>query len=965
MALDFDFDPSSEFMVQSIPGPEKLNTLIGNSSFNILHLNIRSVLKNFDQLVVHLQTYQVPIHVIVLTEAWLANDKLLQISLPGYDMHASSCRLNRASGIVIFTFAAVKTVTVAPVYLTCDSFIIECNLSCQTSLVVIAIYRSPAFSDDSFLLQFNDELNLYNDKDVLLLGDFNFDLLSLSPTDATLEYLHILFRHRLIQLVNVPSHVDLSFSTCIDHVIVPFNSRYNFQAFVLEANVTDHFPLFVSYFVNCSDLNIDQQPCKAVINNTLASNLVSNLDLSYLDLDLSVEFSFNVFLSSVLHVIDESSTLISSVKKTRKLKPWITTDLIHLINRRDKMAYKARKNPLDFSLQRSYRRFRNFVVGKIRKQKLNYFSFQFLNKKNLRDQWSLVNEITGFRNKPFVLPSCTNLAITFNNYFGNCCTISSSILGTSSFQCLSDPNPFSFFLFPPCYNEVCSCILALKQCSPGWDNIRSSFVKQNLDFFCFVLTALITNSFAHGHVPSMLKIARVIPIFKSGNKEDVGNYRPISLLTTFSKVFEGIMKIRLMSFLNKFKILHPNQFGFQSGKSTEHAISKLLTLVINSMNAHYCPLVIFFDFKKAFDSVSHFVLIKKLEHYGIRGTALKWFKSYLQNREQFVDVKGSKSSNIVIKCGVPQGSILGPILFLIYVNDVFSLPLKGTLIGYADDLALVFSNSDSQNYNDAIHDLKILKKWFQTNLLTVNIKKTVCMRFGFSKCNMQPIKFHNFSCLFDNCSCPVFNFVAKYKYLGILLDNHLSWAPHIVSVTQKLRYIGIMLQPLRFILPFKFLKTTYIGLYQSVLQYGLIFWGGAYKSHINHLQIFHNRFLRMLFINEINFSNLNIFTLHKLYLFKLGCYGLKYIRDFPTVNFDYNTRSSCHVKFRIPTTKYTFMFHQFLVIVVYFLNYLPTDLIKESCHAKQKLLLKNWLFTSEQPNNFVVSDLYCSLDYFL
>ena len=167
-----------------------------------------------------------------------------------------------------------------------------------------------------------------------------------------------------------------------------------------------------------------------------------------------------------------------------------------------------------------------------------------------------------------------------------------------------------------------------------------------------------------------MKVARVIPIFKEGSKADVSNYRPISLLNTFSKIYEKLMYTRIMLFLESNNSLYEGQYGFRSGRSCEHAILNAQNLLLESLSKQQVSLLLLIDFSKAFDMVEHSILIEKLEHYGIRGPVLKWLKSYLSNRSQFVSTNGTDSSTLVLEHGVPQGSILGPLIFIIYINHI-------------------------------------------------------------------------------------------------------------------------------------------------------------------------------------------------------------------------------------------------------------------------------------------------------
>jgi hypothetical protein len=229
----------------------------------------------------------------------------------------------------------------------------------------------------------------------------------------------------------------------------------------------------------------------------------------------------------------------------------------------------------------------------------------------------------------------------------------------------------------------------------------------------------------YGVFPENLKTAKVTPIYKTGDPSDVSNYRPISVLTCFSKILERAMYNRLYSFLTINNILYDKQFGFKSGHSTNHAIIHLVQEIFKAFDENKFTLGVFIDLSKAFDTVDHNILLHKLKNYGIINYNLLWFKSYLTNRKQYISFNDSKTDLATISCGVPQGSILGPLLFLIYINDLnkFSNILNSIL--FADDTNLFYSNKDINYLFETVNkELAKLSEWFIANKLSINIKKT-------------------------------------------------------------------------------------------------------------------------------------------------------------------------------------------------------------------------------------------------
>ena len=237
--------------------------------------------------------------------------------------------------------------------------------------------------------------------------------------------------------------------------------------------------------------------------------------------------------------------------------------------------------------------------------------------------------------------------------------------------------------------EIADVILNLKQTnSLGYDDIPMHIIKSSNSELSYILSHIINCSMVEGIFPDSLKIAKIIPIYKSGDSKSLTNYRPISILSVFSKIFEKIISIRLKQFMTSNNILHENQFGFRSGLSTSMALLQLVDELTESIDSKKVTIGVFVDLAKAFDTIDHDILLKKMLHYGIRGVALRYFRSYLENRKQFVSIDGLKSDLSTIVCGVPQGSILGPILFLLYINDLNSVSKILKTIMFADNTNL-------------------------------------------------------------------------------------------------------------------------------------------------------------------------------------------------------------------------------------------------------------------------------------
>ena len=326
-----------------------------------------------------------------------------------------------------------------------------------------------------------------------------------------------------------------------------------------------------------------------------------------------------------------------------------------------------------------------------------------------------------------------------------------------------------------------------------------------------------------------MKIAKVVPIFKSGDKHLFNNYRPISILPAFSKILEKIVANKLMKFLETYKLLYKHQYGFRPKHSTIHPLIHLLDQIAtnNDKNTKKFTLTVFIDLSKAFDTISHDILITKMENIGIRGIANKWFQSYLSNRTQYMDIFNIKLPNENIACGVPQGSILGPILFLIYVNDVCKASTLN-ILSFADDTTISYSSSDvSKLYNDTNEALEELNQWFCANKLCLNITKTKYIVFRPST---QYPDITNRQIYIDGKSVSRIGNnenEKSFKFLGIHLDETLSFKQHISKVCTKISRSNYIISKVKNILPRYSLLTLYSSIVQSHLNYGLHIWGSS------------------------------------------------------------------------------------------------------------------------------------------
>ena len=329
---------------------------------------------------------------------------------------------------------------------------------------------------------------------------------------------------------------------------------------------------------------------------------------------------------------------------------------------------------------------------------------------------------------------------SFNNFFVN--------VGPNLARKIPDPllpedwndnlivrNPSSMFLTAVEEKEIIDMVNKCKyKTSTDSNEIDMKVVKKVIEGISEPLTYICNLSFKTGKFPNNMKIAKVVPLYKTGDRHHFTNYRPVSLLPQFSKILEKLFNNRLDKFINKHKLLSDSQYGFRANSSTSLALTESIEEITNAIDHKLHSVGIFIDLKKAFDTINHNILINKLERYGIRGLVLHWVRSYLSNRKQFVKLGDYCSSCLDIVCGVPQGSVLGPKLFILYINDICKVSKLLKLVLFADDTNIFCSGDDlAELLKDLTEEIIKLKNWFDYNKLSLNLAKTKIMLFGYGK----------------------------------------------------------------------------------------------------------------------------------------------------------------------------------------------------------------------------------------
>lgn len=446
--------------------------------------------------------------------------------------------------------------------------------------------------------------------------------------------------------------------------------------------------------------------------------------------------------------------------------------------------------------------------------------------------------------------------------------------------------------------------------SAGPDEVPMFLIKRVLQSIIGPITYLVNLSFLNGTFPDLLKVGKVIPIFKKNDSMSLENYRPVTVPFGFSKVFEYAYLDRLTLFLNKFNILTNKQHGFRSGKSTITATNYFFSEVIRYIDAGECPVGVFCDLSRAFDCVNHDILLDKLYDYGIRGPPLNWLCSFVKLRKQYVSVQYTSQDSVekinskscFVEMGVPQGSVLGPVLFILYTNSLESVLGKTSFSMYADDLSIIISDKSSDSLSTEIHKtLKNICNWFNQNYFHFNANKT------------QTIRFHNRQKICDNIEININNSVLdsaaadSVNFLGIHLDKCLNWKVHCTHLVSTLSSINFLFKNMKEILTKQQLINLYYAQVESRLRYGVCFWGDSTLSHA--VFVLQKRILR----NIANLSSMHtcrtvfvdfkVLTLTCIFIFEMCVYVFKNRNKF-YLNKDIHSKNTRHKNdIRVPFSK--------------------------------------------------------------
>ena len=843
----------------------QMEALSNSIEFSVALWNVRSI-KNgvtfnrmkslFSGLISNKKAY---LDCIVLTETWIENDtKFNFYELKNYNsVIRGRNQAIRGGGIAIYCK---------------NSFIIneilcEFNINYEAVMVeiisgnnvkkVLAIYRPPSGSVNIFT-EWLDQI-VHDNSDLIIVGDMNLNL----SNSISRSYVNMLMCHNYFVINS--SCTRRESGTIIDHVIISDRCSLanNINVYTAEKSFLSDHNAIISLFYR--ETKTSKWNRTTIIRNdylATKNELIKHIPLEEQSFNVNPFKKFDDFLLIVQQIMNKHRRELKVKHKSEiEIPPWTDVKINNYsrnINNIDSkiVKRKIRKLPYD-KLQLKLESLKSALNSYETVRSRKYYTNLLANSKVTT--WCLINELCGkhkkrndlvIKSESEMITDGAKIAEVFNIKFQ---------------QHMSTNQILQKSLGPRLLNTMCVGEvdegriewllngLSLKK-AVGYDLIPAKLWKEMKSNISVTIANYINAMIYSEIYPNTLKVARIKPLHKGGDKTDSNNYRGISILPTINKVWERVIYDKIENYLEKYDLFDELQYGFRKGRGTQEAICKLMTLISTAINSRELAVVVFVDVSKAFDTVNHEVLLKKLEWIGMRGKINNILRNYLADRAQYVQIGEYKSEMLPISIGVPQGSNLGPLLFNILLYDMKYLNTQSTLIKFADDLAVFDSNANIDDLVNSINStMEKLKHYYASNQLNLNNLKTKYMSFGDQK-KVIELEIRMESLNIEK--------VDVIHYLGVKLDNKMSMNPHSDEITKKLTTTIRAMRILRNYLPQQSIYQFYNAHFSSHLSYCAFVLMNLSQESLNSIQTLQNKALKLTFGLDWRCPTIELFTIY-------------------------------------------------------------------------------------------------------